>query len=467
MFSPSDKGFQPIPLETPTPPPASGPDGRVVIHTHGCKLNQADSSSLARQFRRAGYRVVEDVKEADIYVLNTCTVTSTADSKARQAIRAARRANPHAIVVAAGCYPQRAAGELAQLPAVNLVVGNEDKDNLAALAIAAHRDQAGTWLGDADGNYEWLLDRNAEGTLPGRTRSMVKIQEGCNQVCAYCIVPKVRGRERSIPPEQIVQQIRRSVDEGCKEAVLTGTQLGTYGFDLPDTNLKNLIGRILGETEVARLRVSSLQPQEISDELLELWLAHPRLCPHFHIPLQSGSDTVLKAMRRRYSTGRFAKTVEMVRAGMPDAGITTDLIVGFPGEGDGEFEDSLAFASAMEFSDLHAFPYSRRPGTSAVYLEGQVAEQVKRERMGSVLNMARSSFEKYRVELLGSNRPVLWEGQAQAGKGSGQRGLTDNYIRVEMAPDDEDGISPDFTNKVTRARLMELCGDLVKAKPVE
>ena len=281
MFSPSDKGFQPIPLETPTPPPASGPAGRVVIQTHGCKLNQADSSSLARQFRRAGYRVVEDVKEADIYVLNTCTVTSTADSKARQAIRAARRTNPHAIVVAAGCYPQRAAGELAQLPAVNLVVGNEDKDNLAALAIAAHRDQAGTWLGDADGNYEWLLDRNAEGTLPGRTRSMVKIQEGCNQVCAYCIVPKVRGRERSIPPEQIVQQIRRSVDEGCKEAVLTGTQLGTYGFDLPDTNLKNLIGRILGETEVARLRVSSLQPQEISDDLLELWLAHPRLCPPF------------------------------------------------------------------------------------------------------------------------------------------------------------------------------------------
>ena len=451
-------------LEDGNPISPAGHAGNVVIHTHGCKLNQADSSNLARQFRRAGYRVIEDITEADIYVLNTCTVTSTADSKARQALRAARRANPDAIVVAAGCYPQRAAGELAQMPAVNLVVGNTEKDNLASLAIAAHREQSGADSQYADDAFDWLYDEYAAGNLPGRTRAMLKIQEGCNQVCAYCIVPKVRGRERSIPLEQLVQQVRRSVDEGCQEVVLTGTQLGTYGFDLPGANLGDLIRRILEETNVARLRVSSLQPQEIDEGLLRIWVDHPRLCPHFHVPLQSGSDTILKEMRRRYTTSQFAETVKLIRAIVPDAGITADLIVGFPGEGQREFEDSLAFAREMEFSDLHAFPYSRRPGTSAVYLEGQVAEQVKRERMRQALEMASASFRRFRVNLLGSTRPALWEGQA--GKGGSQRGLTDNYVRVEMEPPESGEQTPDLINKVTPARLVKLEGNLVKAVPV-
>ena len=438
--------------------------GNVVIHTHGCKLNQADSSNLARQFRRAGYNVVEDISEADIYVLNTCTVTATADSKARQALRAARRANPDAIVVAAGCYPQRAAAELARMPAVNLVVGNSDKEDLASRAIAAHREQAGVGTVPADDDYQWLYDDGAAGSLPGRTRAMVKIQEGCNQVCAYCIVPKVRGRERSIPPEQIIRQVQNYIDEGCQEAVLTGTQLGSYGFDLPGTNLGDLIRRLLEDTDIARLRVSSLQPQEIDEDLLDLWLAHSRLCPHFHVPLQSGSDTILKTMRRRYNTAQFAETIQMIRTMMPDAGLTTDLIVGFPGERQREFDESLAFASEMQFSDLHAFPYSKRPGTSATYLEGHLAEQVKRERMRQVLDMASASFQEFRANLLGTIRPVLWE--RQAGKGNNQRGLTDNYVRVEAEPYESSEQFPDLTNRVTPARLVELCGDMVKARPL-
>lgn len=455
---------KPITLASGNPAEAPGCSGNVVIHTHGCKLNQADSSNLARRFRQAGYRVVEDVSEADIYVLNTCTVTATADSKARQTLRAARRANPHAIVVAAGCYPQRAAEELAQMPAVNLVVGNEEKDDLAALAIEAHRDRSGTTAELFRDSPSWPFDEHAAGNLPGRSRAMVKIQEGCDQVCAYCIVPRVRGRERSIPPGQIIRQVRRSVEEGCKEAVLTGTQLGTYGFDLPGADLNQLICRILEETDIPRLRVSSLQPQEIDEELLHIWTNHRRLCPHFHVPLQSGSDTILKAMRRRYTTSQFAETVQLIRSMVPDAGITTDVIVGFPGEGDKEFQDSLAFASEMAFSDLHAFPYSRRPGTSAVYLEGHVADQVKRERMRQIMQTARTSFQDFRANILGSTRPVLWEGRA--GKDSSPRGLTDNYVRVEVEPSKDEMWSSDLSNKITPSLLIEMNGDLVTARPL-
>ena len=458
------RGSQPVALTSVNPDLAPGRSGNVVIHTHGCKLNQADSSNLARRFRQAGYRVVEDVGEADIYVLNTCTVTATADSKARQTLRAARRANPDAVVVAAGCYPQRAAEELAQMPAVNLVVGNEAKDDLAALAIEAHRARSGTTGELYHDNSSWSFDEDAAGNLPGRTRAMVKIQEGCDQVCAYCIVPRVRGRERSIPPGQIIRQVRRAVEEGCQEAVLTGTQLGTYGFDLPGADLNQLIRRILEETDIPRLRVSSLQPQEIDEELLHIWTNHRRLCPHFHVPLQSGSDTILKAMRRRYTTSQFAATVQLIRSMLPDAGITTDLIVGFPGEGDQEFRDSLAFASEMAFSDLHAFPYSRRPGTSAVYLEGHVADQVKRERMRQIMQIARTSFQKFRANLLGSTRPVLWEGQT--GKEGNPRGLTDNYVRVEMAPSEDEQRSSGLSNKITPALLIELNGGLVTARPL-
>ena len=209
------------------------------------------------------------------------------------------------------------------------------------------------------------------GHKPGRHRAMVKIQEGCDQVCAYCIVPRVRGRERSIPPKLIVSEIGRQAEEGCREAVLTGTQLGTYGFDIPGTDLAGLVRSILDDTSIDRLRVSSLQAQEITPELLDLW-SDPRLCPHFHIPLQSGSDPVLRAMRRRYDTDRFARTLDLVRDAVPGVGVTTDIIVGFPGEGDDDFRDGYDFAGRMAFSDIHVFPYSSRPGTTAAHLKDTV-----------------------------------------------------------------------------------------------
>ena len=416
---------------------------KVAIHTHGCKLNQADSQVLARQFQEAGFTVVRSATQADVVILNSCTVTANSDSKARRYLRRARRANPDALVVATGCYAQRAKDELSAMEEVSLVLDNRQKETLVS-TVAAKLNVV------ADSSIQ-----NAPVAAPvGRSRAMVKIQEGCDQVCAYCIVPKVRGRERSIPPEEIIAEINGRSENGCREAVLTGTQLGTYGFDLPGIDLRDLIRRVLAETSIDRLRVSSLQAQEITHELLELW-EDPRLCPHFHIPLQSGSDTILRSMRRRYDTARFAETVELVRKKIPDAGITTDTIVGFPGEGAREFAESYSFAMSVGFSDMHVFPYSIRPGTSAAHLDGQVEVIKKRERTGEMLELAATAVREFRLGSQGQTRPVLWEPGKGRDAGEIWSGLTDNYLRVKAQSD------RDLGNVITNARLIGLDGDWV------
>jgi threonylcarbamoyladenosine tRNA methylthiotransferase MtaB len=416
---------------------------KVAIHTHGCKLNQADSQVLARQFQEAGFTVVRSATQADVVILNSCTVTANSDSKARQYLRRARRANPDALVVATGCYAQRAKDELSAMEEVSLVLDNRQKETLVSTVAAKLNVVADSSIQNAP-----------VASRVGRSRAMVKIQEGCDQVCAYCIVPKVRGRERSIPPEEIIAEINGRSENGCREAVLTGTQLGTYGFDLPGIDLRDLIRRVLAETSIDRLRVSSLQAQEITHELLELW-EDPRLCPHFHIPLQSGSDTILRSMRRRYDTARFAETVELVRKKIPDAGITTDTIVGFPGEGAREFAESYSFAMSVGFSDMHVFPYSIRPGTSAAHLDGQVEVIKKRERTGEMLELAATAVREFRLGSLGQTRPVLWEPGKGRDAGGIWSGLTDNYLRIKAQSD------RDLGNVITDARLTGLDGDWV------
>ena len=460
----------------------AAPPRTVAIHTHGCKLNQADSRTLAREFSEAGYRVVAADAPAEVVVLNTCTVTATADAKARQYLRAAARRNPGALVVATGCYAQRAGAELAGLPVVSLTLGNTGKPALVAAVtarLAGAAVDAATAPGQPGGGLAGAsalaqpaiiqsplppIDPAAHAPLPAagraglpfRSRAMVKIQEGCDQVCAYCIVPKVRGRERSLPPESIISEIRRCVAEGYREVALTGTQLGTYGFDLDGVGLRQLLRRILDETGVERLRVSSLQAHEITPELLELW-DDRRLCPHFHIPLQSGSDAILRAMRRRYDTRQFAATVRLVRQRRPDAGITTDLIAGFPGESASDFAAGYAFAQAMQFSDLHLFPYSPRPGTSAAYFGRQVAEADKRERMARLLALAAESRREFRRGQLGRTESALWE---RAAAGGVWHGLTGNYLRVCTIADRP------LANAITDVRLDSIDGDRVWATVV-
>ena len=420
---------------------------KVAIQTHGCKLNQADSQVLVRQFQEAGFTMVKSAAQADVVVLNSCTVTANSDSKARQYLRRARRSNPDALVVATGCYAQRAKGDLSAMESVSLVLDNQDKPTL--VATIANKLEA------ASGSFA----ENLAAPAPRRSRAMVKIQEGCDQVCSYCIVPKVRGRERSIPPEEIIAQINERAKLGCREAVLTGSQLGTYGFDLPGIDLAALLQQVLVETNINRLRISSLQAQEITPDLLGLW-DDSRLSPHFHIPLQSGSDTILKSMRRRYDTARFAETIALVRKTIPDAGITTDIIIGFPGEGVREFAESYSFAASMDFSDMHVFPYSIRPGTSAAHLDDQVIDAQKKKRSGEMLELAAASVKKFRQGALGQVRPVLWEptqGENCVGIWSG---LTDNYMRVKA----DSGC--DLSNLITNTRLTGLDEDWMTGEVV-
>jgi len=425
----------------------------VAINTHGCKLNQADSQQLARQFQEAGFVLIQSSAQADVVVLNSCTVTANADSKARSYLRRTRRANPNALVVATGCYAERARDDLLGMDEVSLVLDNRNKQHLVA-TVAANLN-----INLPVGSSDSSRNTNSRPLELLRTRAMVKIQEGCNQVCSYCIVPKVRGRERSVPAQEIIDEINTRSTTGRREVVLTGTQLGTYGFDLPGTNLTELIRKVLAETTVDRLRISSLQPQEITPELLKLW-ENPRLCPHFHIPLQTGCDTLLRAMRRRYSTTQFAETVQLIRSKILDAGVTTDIIIGFPGEGAREFAESYTFAESMNFSDMHVFPYSIRPGTTAAHLCNHVDDGIKKERTGEMLELATMKMRQFRLGSLQQVRPVLWNINRSGEPSEEWIGLTDNYLQVRTQQTD------DLGNTITKVRLTSLDGDCLTTEAI-
>ena len=416
----------------------------VAIETHGCKLNQADTSVLADEFARAGYRLVDADHPSDVFVLNSCTVTHVADRKARHAIRAARRRSPGGTIVAAGCYAERDPRSLAALEAVDLVVGNRDKSSLVR--------QVAEWRGEPP--VPCAVGEEFEAVSPRmlRTRASVKIQEGCDQVCAYCIVPRVRGRERSIPPARLVDDINRFASRGYREVVLTGTQLGSYGFDLPGTDLAGLLVLILEETDMERLRVSSLQPQEVTPALLELW-SDPRLCPHFHLPLQSGSDAVLGRMRRRYTAADYEDSVRRIRRAVPGAAVTADVIAGFPGETDDDFDQSYSLLERLELAALHVFPYSARPGTSAAHFGPQVLPEVKRDRVRRLIDLSECHARNFRASLVGEVRSVLWEEGRESGDGTEWTGLTNNYVRARTES------RVDLANRITPARVTGQSGD--------
>ncbi len=410
---------------------------RVTLETLGCKLNQAETESLARRLTDAGYELVAPVDEADVYILNTCTVTQTADAKCRHLLRMAHRRNPGALVVAIGCYSQRVPEELAQIEGVSLVVGNDGKPHLLQmLKESAHASSLAPVQSGSISEHHAVF----------RTRAFIKVQDGCNCFCSYCVVPLVRGRERSLPADQIIAEVRHRVANGAVEVILTGTEIGAYSHD--GVTLKGLVERILAETGITRVRLSSLQPQEISRELVELWRDN-RLCPHFHLSLQSGSDTVLRRMKRRYSVSDYQSSVSLIRALVPDVAITTDVIVGFPGETDREFDESYELCQQLEFARIHVFPYSPRQGTEAAKMPDKVSDKVKKERSRKMLALAKESAQNFRRGHIGKVMSVLWEGQS----GGIWSGLTDNYIRVYIRSDE------DLTNKLVPVELTEVRGD--------
>ena len=411
----------------------------MAVLTLGCKLNQADSEAIARQLVAAGAEVVDRPSVADAYVINTCSVTHVADRKARHLVRLARRLAPGAPVVLTGCYVETAGAETARLAGADLALANADKP-----AIAAH-------IMGLAGREPAPVDRVAAGL---RTRAFVKVQEGCNDVCAFCIVPRTRGRERSAQPEDVVRAVRAREAEGVQEVVLTGTQLGAYGRDSGATPA-DVIAAVLAGTSVPRIRFSSLQPQDITPRLLGLW-DDPRLCRHFHLALQSGSDATLRRMRRRYDTAQYADAVARIRAQCgDDVAITTDVIAGFPGESDAEFAESLAFCERTGFAAMHVFPYSLRTGTTAAKMPDHVPHAVKRERTQRLLALARAAQACYMARFEGHVMPVLWE--RRAGDGAWD-GLTDNYLRVRAAS------SADLRNRITPARLLRAEGDAFAAE---
>lgn len=384
---------------------------KVCLRTHGCKLNQAESETIALQLAELGYSVSDD-GPADVMLLNTCTVTHVADRKARQWLRQARRHNPDSLIIATGCYVERAAAELDHF-GVDLICGNHDKAQLVQIIAA----RLGTrHRGDGATGHR----------LQTRTRSLLRIQDGCHGSCAYCIVPQVRPNTYSEPPGQIVAEVNRRVALGYKEVVLTGTEIGAY--DHQNNDLTRLIRRLLTETSVERLRLSSLQPYHVTPEMLELWRDN-RLARHFHIALQSGCDITLAAMQRHYSTDTYLRTLNMIRNYVPDAAVTTDLIVGFPGESDHDFAESCAFVEACGFSAVHIFPFSPRPGTTAAGISHQISPKTKRERTLKALKLARDSITKFQESALGSVHKVLWEAETSPGSGI-YSGLTSNYLRV-------------------------------------
>jgi threonylcarbamoyladenosine tRNA methylthiotransferase MtaB len=410
---------------------------KVALDTLGCKLNQAETELLARQLAGVGYQLVSPTDEADIYVLNTCTVTHTADSKSRHRLRLAHHRNPDALVIVTGCYAQRAPRELAQIEGVSLVVGNNEKAYLPLLLRES----------GCMGSLVTIQGGSTINHYPGfRTRALVKVQDGCNSFCSYCIVPLVRGREKSLPVDQVVDEVRHRVAQGYKEVVLTGVKIGAYDYD--GVNLKGLLERLLNETGVDRLRLSSLQPWEISPELVDLW-HDQRLCPHFHLSLQSGSNGVLSRMRRGYSVSDYEQSVSLIRTLLPEAAITTDIMVGFPGETEEEFEESYGFCRRMEFARIHVFSYSPRQGTQAAQMPHQVSERVKKERSQKMLALAEESVQNFSQRFLGRTMPVLFEQQSN-GVWSGH---TANYIKVYTKT------TADLTNKLLPLKLVEISGD--------
>ncbi|MGQ9457987.1 MAG: tRNA (N(6)-L-threonylcarbamoyladenosine(37)-C(2))-methylthiotransferase MtaB [Anaerolineae bacterium] len=412
---------------------------KVYLTFVGCKLNLAEMEALGRELQALGADLVDAPEEADLCIFNSCTVTATAAGKSRRQVRQLVRRAPRAQIVVTGCHATQAPGELAALSPRVLVVDNPHKEGI----LAHVRAQMGTALVGPS-------PRRPRGL---RTRAFVKVQDGCDNRCTYCIVRIARGPQRSRPPQAIVQEVRERVAEGYQEVVLTGVHVGAYGRDL-GTDLAALVQRILAETGVRRLRLSSVEPHDLRPEFLALW-EDPRLCPHLHLPLQSGSDAVLQRMGRGYTAGQFAAWVEAARKAIPDLAITTDVIVGFPGETDEEFAETLAFVGAMGFARVHIFPFTARPGTPAASMPGNIPPSVVRERSRALSQVAEGGARRFARAFLGRTMEVLFE-QRRARSRTGPAlwtGLTGNYLRVGVASEE------DLHNRICLVHLKEATAD--------
>lgn len=398
---------------------------RVAITTLGCKTNQFESAAMTEQLEQAGYMSVSFDELAEIYIINSCTVTARTDAETRRLIRRAHRMNPEARIVATGCYAQVAAGDLEKMPELDSVLGNLEKLDIAALLESS--DNQVSDISAELGAGALKLSSFAE-----HTRAFLQVQNGCNSFCAYCIVPYARGRSRSVLPGDVLEGVRTFAANGYKEVVLTGIHLGGYGHDLtPQTSLKELIKRIHHDRRITRVRIGSVEPNELDYELLGLMAESDIICPHLHLPLQSGSDSVLERMGRHYTADYLHKLIERISEAMPYAFIGADVIAGFPGETDQEFNDTAKLLGELPLSDLHVFPYSSRPGTRAALMSGHLKPDIVKERAARLRDIATHGKDDFLQRMKGRKLKVLVQGFNPA---TGLcNGLSRNYVSVSFA----------------------------------
>lgn len=402
---------------------------KIAFYTLGCKVNQADTASMENLFLRSGHQLVSFDGEADVYIINTCVVTNTGQRKSRQTIHRAIRKNPNALIVVTGCYPQTAAEEVKAIAGVDMIIGNQDRAQIVQLVEErlAHR-QTDTLDAVHKLTASTAFEEMAAGDITDKTRAFLKIQEGCNQFCTYCIIPYARGPLRSRSLESIRTETQRLISAGFKEIVLIGIHLGCYGKENPDgPTLYDAVKTVLEVPGVQRLRLGSLESVEVEPRLLTLMQEDARFCRHLHLPLQSGCDKTLQAMHRPYTTAKFKTLLADIKTKVPDIAITTDVIVGFPGETEADFETTCKFAESCGFSKMHIFPFSARKGTPAEKFAGAVTEAVKKERADILGRIDETMHKTFLQAMVGQNAEVLFE--QPAGDGYFE-GLTGNYQRV-------------------------------------
>ncbi|WP_031432910.1 tRNA (N(6)-L-threonylcarbamoyladenosine(37)-C(2))-methylthiotransferase MtaB [Methylomarinum vadi] len=415
---------------------------QIHLKTLGCRLNEAELETWAQAFQQAGHRITRELSQANLIIVNSCAVTQDAARKSRQLIRRIHRDNPSAKLVVSGCYATLNEDEAAQLMGVDLVVSNKDKNQLVEKTLASLDMDSMPAMSTEPGEVS-LFSR-------GRQRAFVKVQDGCRYRCTFCIVTVARGEERSRSIREIIDEVNALHQQGINEVILTGVHLGGYGSDI-ESDLAQLIENVLNETQIPRIRLGSLEPWELPDNFFDLF-NDPRLMPHLHLPLQSGSDSVLRRMARRCKTAEFRQIVAQARAKVADFNITTDIIVGFSGETEEEWQQSLDFIEQTGFGHLHIFTYSRREGTKAANMPNQIANDVKKRRSRQLHEIAHAMKETFMEENLGRTFPVLWEGQTETLSNGKTRvfGYTPNYLRVACDTDNIETIE----NRIIPARLL-------------
>ncbi len=426
----------------------------AAFYTLGCKVNQYETDAMEELFLKAGYKKVDFNQPADIYVINTCTVTHHSDSKSRQMIRRAKKQNPAALVVVVGCYAQVAYDELRMMPEADLIIGTVDKSRIIELVEKALKASDPVSAVREFRVEEFFDDLRLEKRHSGRTRAFIKIQEGCRQFCTYCIIPYARGPVRSRKPDRVVEEVEGLVSQGYKEIVLTGIHIASYGMDTGDTDLLGIIKKVHRIEGLERIRLSSLEPTFLSKEFVEEISVLDKLCRHFHLSLQSGCDETLRRMNRKYTSGEYRRIVDRIRDRIPGVAVTTDVMVGFPGETDEEYSKTYEFLEQICLSDMHIFKYSPRAGTPAAGFKDQVDGRVKDSRSKELIKLADRCRKKFYGRFIGQTMDVLFEQWSKTVKGH-YEGLTDNYIRV-VVPADED-----LNNRILQVNLAESRKDYV------